>query len=136
VLALVSALLLALAPGETASPIGQKVIASLARAADGESTSSFSTETPTVYLRWEAPTLKEGEKIRCIWIAEDVGKSAPKNYIVGETSVTAEGTPSSGTLTLSKPKAGWPEGKYRAEIFLETELVATLSFTIEKLRGD
>lgn len=82
------------------------------------------------------PTLKTGEKIRCIWIAQDVGKAAPADYHVDEASFSADGTRTAGTFTLSKPKAGWPEGKYRAEIFLGTELVAKLPFMIEKLRGD
>ncbi|MGI9114009.1 MAG: hypothetical protein ACR2FX_03060 [Chthoniobacterales bacterium] len=122
----------------TASPIvvSKSITAVLAREPAGEPSQAFSKETPTIYLRWHGDGLSAGEKIRCIWIAEDVGAAAPANYHVDETSFTADGPNASGTFTLSKPKKGWPEGKYRVEIYAGTQLAATLAFSIEALRGD
>ena len=124
-------------PAPSSSPSPDKSIAAvLAREPTGEPTTSFSTETPKIYVRWQGQVLNVGDKIRCVWIAEDVGKAAPSNYHVDEAVTTANESQTSGVFTLSKPKADWPEGKYRVEIYLGTQLVATLPFTIEKLRGD
>ena len=133
---LCSAVIFALTASETTSVSLQDERGTLARAVEGESTNTFSTQTPAIYLRWSAPSLPAGAKIRCVWIAEDVGKAAPANYHVDETSFTTTEIRSSGTFTLSKPKTDWPEGKYRAEVFVGTRLALTLPFTIEKLRGD
>ncbi len=122
-----------------ASPVssaGKFLNATLAREAAGEIDSSFSTETPRICLRWQGESFSAGEKIRCIWIAEDVGRAAPANYHVDEASYIAGGGRASGAFTLTKPKKDWPEGKYRAEIYVGTQLVETLPFTIEKARGD
>jgi hypothetical protein len=124
-------------PAVSPSPSpGKSIAAVLAREPAGEPTASFSTETPKIYLRWQGQALNADDKIRCVWIAEDVGKAAPANYHVDEAVTTANESQTAGVFTLSKPKAGWPEGKYRVEIYLGTQLVATLPFTIEKLRGD
>jgi hypothetical protein len=108
----------------------------LARDPTGEPAALFATETPKIYLRWQGQSLNAGDKIRCIWIAEDVGKAAPVNYHVDEAVTTANESQTTGMFTLSKPKADWPEGKYRVEIYVGTELVAMLPFTIERPRGD
>jgi hypothetical protein len=134
-------------PGDLVTPLvsaaplpafsnGKLLSATLAREPAGEASNAFSTETPKIYLRWHGESLSPGAKIRCVWIAEDVGKAAPADYHVDEASLTADDARASGTFTLSKPKNDWPEGKYRAEIFVGTELTETLPFTIEKARGD
>jgi hypothetical protein len=118
------------------STLEKPFTASLGRAESGPTETSFSTETPKIYLRWRGETLTPGETVRCIWIAEDVGKAAPANYHVDEAATKANEPQAAGAFTLSKPKADWPKGKYRAEIYVGTKLVETLPFTIEKLRGD
>ena len=122
-------------PIASSSP-GKSITATLARDPTGEPSTSFTIETPAIYLRWQAQGLNTGDKIRCVWIAENVGKAAPANYHVDETVTTANESQTTGVVTLSKPKAGWPAGKYRAEIYVGTQLVAVLAFTIEELRGD
>jgi hypothetical protein len=120
---------------ESASP-AKPLTAFLTREVTGEPANSFSTETPQIYLRWQGATLNAGDKIRCIWVAEDVGAVAPANYHVDEAATTANEPYVGGIFTLTKPKTDWPEGRYRAEIYVGTQLIETLPFTIEKLRGD
>lgn len=98
----------------------------------GEPMTTFSADIPKIYARWQGETLKKGDQIRAVWVAEDVGDAAPPNYKVAETSKTATEPRSFGTFTLSKPNKGWPVGKYRLELYLGTELVETLRFTISK----
>jgi hypothetical protein len=125
-------------PSGTAQPTspGKLITAVLAREPTGEPVDYFTTETPKIYLRWQRQSLTAGARIRCIWVASDVGSAAPANYHVDEATTTANESQTSGIFTLSKPKADWPEGKYRAEIYVDTQLVETLPFTIEKPRGD
>lgn len=102
----------------------------------GEAATIFSTETAKIYLRWQNKSLPTGTKLRCLWIAEDVGHAAPPGYHVDEASALIQPSIDSGTFSLSRPKNGWPPGKYAVEIYAGDKLVQTLSFTVEQPRGD
>jgi len=117
----------------TPTPAETKLLtAALATELTGEPQTLFPPETPKLYLRWQGETLTPGDKIRCVWIAEDVGDAAPANYQVNEASTKASETREFGTFTLSRPRKGWPTGKYRAEIYVGDRLVETIKFTIQK----
>jgi hypothetical protein len=120
-------------PGVTSKPEEKKALAAvLAKELAGEPTTTFTAEIPKIYARWQGNTLKKGDKIRAVWMTEDVGDAAPPNYKVAETSTTATEARSFGTFTLSKPHKNWPVGKYRLELYVGPELVETLRFTISK----
>jgi hypothetical protein len=106
--------------------------AALAKALTAEPTTSFAHDLPKIYARWQGEALQKGDKIRCVWIAEDVGDVAPKDFKVDETSTTADGARAFGTFTLSKPNKGWPVGKYRVEFYEGDKLVEAVRFQIEK----
>ena len=96
-----------------------------------EPSNKISADVSKIYARWQGEKVKSGDKIRAVWIAEDVGNVAPKNYKIDEASTTANGPRASGTFTLSKPNKGWPLGKYRVEIYDGDQLAETVRFTIE-----
>ena len=52
--------------------------------------------------------LGKSEKVRGVWIGEDVGTAAKKNTKIAEDTVpiTAEGQ--TGSFILSRPTKGWP----------------------------
>lgn len=108
----------------------QRITAALAQEPIGEPLSSFPADTPKLYLRWQGEAVGVGDKIRCAWIAEDVGDAAPANYQINETVTTAGDPRPFGTFMLSRPKKGWPIGKYRAEIYVGDKLAETVRFTI------
>ena len=110
----------------------KKLGAVLAKELTGESTTSFASDIPKIFVRWQGEILTKGDKIRCVWIAEDVGNVAPNNYKIDETSMTANGPRAFGTFTVSRPNKGWPAGTYRVELSVKDELVDTLKFTISK----
>ena len=117
-----------------ATPAETKLLtAVLATEPTGEPQTSFLSDTPKLYLRWHREGLNADDKIRCVWIAEDVGGAAPANYQVSETSTKASETGGFGTFTLSRPIKGWPTGKYRVEIYVGDKLADTIRFTIEKV---
>ena len=116
-----------------ASPVEKKLLhAALAKETLGEPTGRFAADTKKIFCRWQGDALHEGDKIRAVWIAEDVGDVAPKNYKIAETSTSADGPQAAGTLTLSRPTKGWPIGKYRVEIYDGDQIVETLTFDIAK----
>jgi hypothetical protein len=120
-------------PGVISKPEEKKALAAaLAKELTGETTTTFTADIPKIYVRWQGKTLKKGDEIRAVWIAEDVGDAALPNYKVAETSKTATEARSFGTFTLSKPHKSWPVGKYRLELYVGSELVETLRFTISK----
>jgi len=120
-------------PSVTSKPEEKKALgAALAKELTGEPTTTFTADIPKIYARWQGETLKKGDKVRAVWMTEDVGEAAPPNYKIAETPNTATGPRSFGTFTLSKPNKGWPVGKYRLELYVGTELVETLRFTISR----
>jgi hypothetical protein len=120
-------------PAIAATPAEKKLLhAAVASQLTGEPQTSFPLDTPKLYLRWQGETLNPGDKIRCVWIAEDVGAAAPANYQVNETSTKTAEIRGFGTFILSRPTKGWPIGQYRAEIYVGDKLAETVKFTIEK----
>ena len=118
-------------PAIAATSAQKKMLtAAVARELTGEPQTSFLPDAPKLYLRWQGETLNPGDKIRCVWIAEDVGDAAPANFQVNETSTEASETRGFGTFTLSRPTKGWPIGKYRAEIYVGDKLAETVKFAI------
>ena len=98
-----------------------------------EAVATFPPETPKVFATFKTTGAQKGDKIRGVWIAEDVGSAAPANTKIDETAVTLEGDTNNGTFSLSQPKAGWPAGQYRVEIYANDELATKVKFAIEAM---
>jgi hypothetical protein len=105
--------------------------ATLAKDKNGEPTTTFSAGSPKIYTFWKGNTLKAGDKVRAVWIAEGIGYTALKDSKITEASVTAYKPDDDGVFTLARPKGGWPAGKYRLELYVGDKLAETLEFTIE-----
>ena len=117
----------------TISPGEKKLLhAALAKETLGEPTGHFAADMEKIFCRWQGDKLHTGDKIRAVWIAEDVGEAAPRNYKITEASTKADDEQSSGTFTLSRPTNGWPIGKYRVEIYDGNQLAETVKFDIAK----
>ncbi|WNG33584.1 hypothetical protein F0U61_08075 [Archangium violaceum] len=70
------------------------------------------TNLPKVTFYFRAPG---GTKLTGSFIAEDVGKAAPKNFVIDSATVTAVDK-MAATFTLARPAKGWPIGQYRLEV--------------------
>jgi hypothetical protein len=90
----------------------------------------FAPNTPAIYCVWRAEGLKLGAAMRGVWIAEDVGKVAPPNYKIDEAAARTL-IANQGYFWLSKPNNGFPVGKYRLEIYMGTDLLKTVPFTVK-----
>lgn len=107
-----------------------KVEAVMTASPGGEETTSFAPDTSKVFALFKTEGAQQGDKIRGVWIAEDVGDGAPANSKIDEKALTMDGDTDDGDFSLSKPTKGWPLGKYRLEIYANDKLVTTTKFTI------
>ena len=95
----------------------------------GDPVTSFTTDQAKIYALWKSDSIKEGDKVRSVWIADDVGEAAPKNTKIDEATVSATND-KGGTFSISKPDKGWPAGKYHVDLYIGDKLAETLKFTI------
>jgi hypothetical protein len=113
-----------------ATKAGEKLLqATLGEKIGGETKTKFSTDTAKISAFWKGETLKAGDKLRAVWIAE--GQGGLKDATITEGSVIAYKPDDDGIFSLVSPKGGWPVGKYRVEIYVGPKLAETLKFTIE-----
>jgi hypothetical protein len=108
-----------------------KIKAVLATGPDDEPATTFASNTPKIFALFRSKGLQEGDKVRGVWIGEDVGDAAPPNTKIDEKALTAEGDTDDGVFAISKPTKGWPVGKYRVEIYVGDELATKVKFTIK-----
>jgi hypothetical protein len=105
---------------------------SVAKERFGKPTTTFSSDTPQIYVRWQGDRLRKGANVRVDWIAENIGDDAPADYGADEASTIADGPTAHGTFTLSRPDDGWALGDYRAEFYVDDVLVDTMKLKIVK----
>jgi hypothetical protein len=109
-----------------------KVEAVMARDKNSEPTDTFAPNVPKLYAFFKTEGSSKGDKLRGAWIAEDIGDAAPENTTIDEATLTADKDNFYGAFSLSKPTKGWPEGKYRVEIYVGDKLATSVNFTIKK----
>jgi len=107
------------------------VEATMTTGPNGQETTTFAADAPTVFATFKTKGGSDRDKIRAVWIADDVGDAAPKGTKIDEKTLKMEGDTEDGVFSLSKPTNGWPVGKYHVEIYVNDELVTKLKFTIK-----
>jgi hypothetical protein len=108
-----------------------KVEAVIAKDKDTKPAKTFAADVKKLYAFFRTKGTEKGDKLRGVWIAEDVGDAAPANTKIDEASLTADEDDFYGAFAISKPTKGWPAGKYRVEIYAGDDLATTVKFTIE-----
>src|SRR6202171_3547764 len=108
-----------------------KIKVTMSTGPDDDPTTTFTADTPQIFAFFKTNGVQDGDKLRSVWIAEDVGDAAPANTKIDEKTLNAEGDTDDGVFSLSKPTKGWPVGKYRLEIYVGDELAKTVKFTIK-----
>jgi hypothetical protein len=128
--------------------IATVISASLAHAADvsvevyvtstaaGEPETTFAPDTPKLFAMFKTKGIKDGNKVRGVLIAEDVGGVAPANTKVLEKTLALDEDTDDGDFNFSKPTKGWPVGKYRVELYVDDELATTTEFTVEAAKSE
>jgi hypothetical protein len=118
------------AAGQT---VDQKTVyAFFAQNKETKPSTKFSADVSAVSLLWKGKGLQAGDKIRTVWIAEDVGQTAPKESKIAERAAVVYKSDENGVFSLSRPgDRSWPVGTYRTEIYIGNQFVQALRFTIE-----
>jgi hypothetical protein len=110
----------------------KKLTAMLAKDPLGRATTNFTTGTPKIYARWQGNGLHDQATIRAVWIAENIEGVAPPDYTIDEATAVATAPDAHGIFTLSRPDEGWAPGDYRADFYVDAELVETVKMKISK----
>jgi hypothetical protein len=108
-----------------------KLSVGLSKEPAGNFTTTFSSNTPAIYARWQARGLRAGADIRVVWIAENVAGVA-SGYEMDEASAVAPASNSSGRFTLSQPEEGWVPGDYRVQFFVDEVPAGTVKLKLMK----
>jgi hypothetical protein len=113
------------------STSGKKLLhAVVAKSKGAPPTTKFTADDPKIYALWKGDTLKAGDKVHAVWIAEAFGPSS-KDVRIMEGSVTAYKPDDDGVFALTSPEGGWPAGRYRVEFYVGDKLAEAVRFTIE-----
>jgi len=112
-----------------------KVKAYMTTGPDDDAVTSFMSDTPKLYTMFKTKGIQNGDKIRGVLIAENVGDVAPANSQVLEKTLTLEQDTDDGDFNFSKPTNGWPAGKYRVDIYVNGELATSAKFTIKAAKA-
>ena len=54
---------------------------------EDEPTTTFAADTPKIFALFKTKGVQDGDKLRGVWIAEDVGDVAPKETKIDEKSI-------------------------------------------------
>ncbi|PYL65411.1 MAG: hypothetical protein DMF20_08775 [Verrucomicrobia bacterium] len=96
----------------------------------GKATTTFSSDAPQIYVRWQGQRLRKGGKVKAVWIAENIGEDFPQDYKVDEASATVESQNAHGVFKLARPEAGWAVGDYRVEFYVDDVFVEAAKLKI------
>ncbi|MBV9873298.1 MAG: hypothetical protein JO025_01100 [Verrucomicrobia bacterium] len=107
-----------------------KVEAVIAEGQDSKPATAFAPDAPKLYAFFRSEGTHAGDKLRGVWIADDVGNAAPKGTTIDQTTLTADSDNFYGAFSLTKPTKGWPAGKYHVDIILNDKLAVSPEFTI------
>lgn len=117
-------------PAVKPDAVPKQLSVSLETERSGKPITTFSSNTPEIYARWRGQRLRQGAKIKAVWIAENIGEDFPQDYKADEASAVAETPTAHGAFTLARPPDGWAPGDYRVEFYVDDVLVDTVKLKI------
>jgi hypothetical protein len=123
--------IIAAAPQGEAAEHAQKFSAGVSSEPVGEFKTSFKTDAPAIYARWQSRGLHVGANIRVVWIAENVADVAA-DYEIDDASTVTTASDAHGTFTLSQPEGGWTPGDYRVQFYVDDAPAGMVKLKISK----
>ncbi len=97
----------------------------------GPAKAVFTPQTPKLFLRAKLVDIPSGSTLKCDWIAEKT-KVAPPNYRIDGVELKVGSLMNTAKFSMSKPNAGWPEGDYRADLFIDGKPATQVKFKVGK----
>jgi len=120
-----------------AAPLGLQLCTVRSGEGCAEAKLAFAQHTPLIHAVLKTETLpKTTGKFTVAWIAEDVGKATPKGHQIAKSEgvipnfKAANGKTVTIAGQLSRPKKGWPVGKYKVLFDLEGKQIGAQSFKV------
>jgi hypothetical protein len=115
----------------TAQSSDKKSIQVFVATKDSKPSTTFSADVPGIYAFWKGHSLEAGDKIKAIWIAEDIGNAAPKESKILEAEAKATKAEDGGAFSLSRPPGKiWPVGQYAVAIYINDSFTQRAKFKI------
>ncbi|HZR78752.1 MAG TPA: hypothetical protein VFA58_06055 [Chthoniobacterales bacterium] len=97
---------------------------------NGREITAYTADAQKLYATFKTKGVSQGDKIRAVWIADDVGDAASPGTKIDEETLDAKGD-MEGEFSLSRPSPGWPLGKYHVEIYVNSHLATKVPFEIK-----
>ncbi|MGH7982164.1 MAG: hypothetical protein ACREFF_03340 [Candidatus Udaeobacter sp.] len=119
-------------PEVKSDALPKQLSVSIAKEQFGKSVTTFSSNTPEFYARWQGQRLRTGAKVKAVWIAENIGEDFPQDHKVDQASAVAESPTAHGAFTLARPEDGWAPGDYRVEFYVDDVFVDAVKLKIVK----
>ena len=95
-------------------------------------TTRFSADVPMICAFWKGEGLETGDKLKVVWIAEEIGGAPPKQDTIREGELKVYRPDEDGDFSLSRPPGKiWPVGKYAVHIYLNDRPIELIHFAIE-----
>jgi hypothetical protein len=117
-------------PEVKSDAIPKQLSVSLAKERSGKLMTTFSSNTLEIYARWQGQRLRQGAKVKAVWVAENIGEDVPQDYKIDEASAVAATSSAHGAFTLVRPEGGWAVGDYRVEFYVDDVLVDAVKLKI------
>jgi hypothetical protein len=116
---------------EGAAPAPRYAEMVLSDSQEGAAKSTFSPQTAKIFLRTKLIDVPVGSQLRSDWIAEKTGV-APPNYKIDSVVVKVVPQMNRAGFNFTKPTAGWPEGDYRVDLFIDDKPAQKVRFKVAK----
>jgi hypothetical protein len=95
---------------------------------EGKETAQAFGEGDTIYLQFNLANAQPDTPVRVIWIAKNVKGMKPNTYI-NEYAALMNSGPNWMSIRQAQP---WELGEYQADLFVNSQLVQSAAYTIEK----
>jgi uncharacterized RDD family membrane protein YckC len=115
--------------GQAASPRYSDLV--LSDAKGGEPKSTFKPQTAKVFLNAKLVDVPSGSKVKSDWVAVKA-EGAPPNYKIDSVELNVGPGMNNVDFNFSKPTAGWPEGDYRVDLFIDGKPSGNVKFQVKK----
>jgi hypothetical protein len=119
------------ASASPAKPKQKPLRVALSTTPDGPATTAFKSDAPKICAMWKGTALKMGDRLRAVWVAEGIGSDSRQDRLITEGATRAYKPDDDGIFSLARPREGWPNGKYRFELYVNNELADKVHFSIE-----
>lgn len=103
----------------------------LSEAKDGAAKNTFTPQAAKIFLRTKLVDVPSGSVAKSEWIAVKVKGAAP-NFKIDSTEMKIGRLMNRADFNFSKPTAGWPEGDYRIDLFIDNKLLESVKFRVVK----